>query len=304
MRLRSSSKSQETSNYPPVKLILVAAFAPILFLSCCLRLFNHQQDDNFRDNKSEPVSIDDQQFIWSHKLNDWTLSLESTQKSEEQDHDPTCIWPDECQPSGADRIVNQLKLRSQAGDKIFKIFLNSQGLSPDIQTCYVNQCQITYDRIEADALIFPNADVDHSQSLDSHRTRQIWIAYLLESPINTFDPRFPRINRGAHIFNWTASYRSDSDLVAPYSKFVPYEDKIDSLQIARNLSKIKHQLYDRHNRELIDRIYASAPHHHKDLIESKRSKVAWFASNCFAKNNRLELARELSNYIQVDIYGR
>lgn len=31
--------------------------------------------------------------------------------------------------------------------------------------------------------------------------------------------------------------------------------------------------------------------------------VAWFVSNCGAKNNRLEFAHQLQKYIDVDIYG-
>jgi len=43
----------------------------------------------------------------------------------------------------------------------------------------------------------------------------------------------------------------------------------------------------------------------KQLImqKNKTKKVAWFVSNCGASNNRLEIAHELQNYIQVDIYG-
>lgn len=37
--------------------------------------------------------------------------------------------------------------------------------------------------------------------------------------------------------------------------------------------------------------------------EDNRNRVAWFVSNCGAKNSRLEYARELAKYIDVDIYG-
>ena len=36
----------------------------------------------------------------------------------------------------------------------------------------------------------------------------------------------------------------------------------------------------------------------------KTRKVAWFVSNCNARNKRIEYARELSKYIEVDIFGR
>ena len=40
-----------------------------------------------------------------------------------------------------------------------------------------------------------------------------------------------------------------------------------------------------------------------NFAEGKTKKVAWFVSNCVAKNNRLEFAHELGKHIQVDIYG-
>lgn len=41
----------------------------------------------------------------------------------------------------------------------------------------------------------------------------------------------------------------------------------------------------------------------KNYAAGKTKKIAWFVSNCVAKNNRLEYARELGKYIEVDIYG-
>uniref|UniRef100_A0A8D8SEM5 Fucosyltransferase n=1 Tax=Cacopsylla melanoneura TaxID=428564 RepID=A0A8D8SEM5_9HEMI len=41
----------------------------------------------------------------------------------------------------------------------------------------------------------------------------------------------------------------------------------------------------------------------KNYAANKTHKVAWFVSNCGAKNNRLQYAHELSKYIEVDIYG-
>ena len=40
-----------------------------------------------------------------------------------------------------------------------------------------------------------------------------------------------------------------------------------------------------------------------DYALNKTKKVAWFVSNCEAKNGRLDYARQLGKYIQVDIYG-
>lgn len=40
-----------------------------------------------------------------------------------------------------------------------------------------------------------------------------------------------------------------------------------------------------------------------ELLSKKTKKVAWFVSNCGAKNKRLEYALELGEHIEVDIYG-
>jgi len=75
------------------------------------------------------------------------------------------------------------------------------------------------------------------------------------------------------VFNWTATYRSDSELVAPYEKWVYYDETIHRKPTTVN--------------------YAA----------NKTKKVAWFVSNCGANNNRLDYARDLQKFIQVDIYG-
>ena len=41
----------------------------------------------------------------------------------------------------------------------------------------------------------------------------------------------------------------------------------------------------------------------RDMAANKTKAVAWFVSNCGARNGRLNYAKELSKYIEVDIYG-
>jgi glycoprotein 3-alpha-L-fucosyltransferase len=76
------------------------------------------------------------------------------------------------------------------------------------------------------------------------------------------------------VFNWTATYRHDSDIVAPYEKIVYKENKTKTKPLGKN--------------------YAFG----------KNKKVAWFVSRCATPNKRLEYAIELQKYIQVDIFGQ
>ena len=108
----------------------------------------------------------------------------------------------------------------------------------------------------------PGKALNHKRSSD-----QIWIVYMLESPQNASP-----FSKDVKI-NWTATYRSDSELVAPYEKWVYYDDSIQRRPVTFN--------------------YAA----------NKTKKVAWFVSNCNAANNRLQYAQALQEHIQVDIYG-
>lgn len=92
--------------------------------------------------------------------------------------------------------------------------------------------------------------------------------YHLECPYHTQHVKYN------DVFNWTATYRRDSDLVAPYEKFVYYDSSVRQL-----------------NRPL------------KNYAANKTKQVAWFVSNCGARNGRLQYAHELQKYIAVDIYG-
>jgi glycoprotein 3-alpha-L-fucosyltransferase len=242
----------------------------------------------------------DELLIWSAERKDWALSSWVEVAGHEDasfGRGDGCLWPEDSvggHCSTGDRIINQLKWSSSPpADKLFKIAWANDYSLPDGQTifirdkCTIDRCLITHNLSEADAIVFPNSDVHMEQPMDpGRRAEQIWVAHFLESPPNTFDPRFDRKHRGKHEFNWTASYRSDSDIVTPYAKFVPY--LIDASRQADTFVRQRRWLEQKH----------------RALIDRKETKVAWFVSNCHAKNNRLEFARELSQYIQVDVFGK
>ena len=99
---------------------------------------------------------------------------------------------------------------------------------------------------------------------------QVWIYHQLESPHHsgTFPPH------AKDKINWTATYRADSTIVTPYEKFVLYNPNIRGIKQAKNYSA------------------------------GKTKQVAWFVSNCGARNGRLQFAKELGKFVSVDIYGR
>lgn len=137
--------------------------------------------------------------------------------------------------------------------------------------CPVNSCTVTDNRdwaSKADLVL--HKDVYNPVQVGGafRSPNQIHMIYYLECPFNTL-----RTSVGS-VFNWTATYRRDSDIVTPYAKWVYYDEKIKQ-------------------KEQQDRNYAT----------NKTKKVAWFVSNCEAHNKRMEYAMQLVQYIRVDIYG-
>ncbi|CAG0905700.1 unnamed protein product, partial [Darwinula stevensoni] len=177
-----------------------------------------------------------------------------------------------------DRILNQLvyskKHDAKEGPTKLKTILLYDGTWPDVrlgrdhflhQRCPVDACRLTKENTEAaDAVLFKEST---PKITNLHRSPgQLWIAYLLESPLNTEFSGWTDID-------WTASYRRDSDIVTPYEKWVYYDPEVKSKAQTR------------------------------DYASGKTKKVAWFVSNCHALNHRTQYALELARHIDVDVYG-
>lgn len=139
-------------------------------------------------------------------------------------------------------------------------------VGPDIffqQRCPVNTCTIVRDNPDdADLILFK----DYITHVGRRSYNQVWMLYFLECPYHTQSVKNALVN-------WTATYRRDSDVVAPYERWQYYDSSVTQISQTFN--------------------YAA----------NKTKKVAWFVSNCHPRNQRMHYARELSKYIQVDIYG-
>ncbi|XP_064634590.1 glycoprotein 3-alpha-L-fucosyltransferase A-like isoform X2 [Lineus longissimus] len=193
------------------------------------------------------------------------------------------VWPD-TKYDWDDRIVTQLMhipeaVKEEQKKPFYKqklktiVFWNSGGIVEGRQRllddgCPVSQCYLSRNsRLldKADAVLFTRM---MPRGL-TKRNGQIWVYFSLESPLHTSTLRHVR-----GLVNWTATYRRDSVIVAPYEKFVPYTAGVTEKPQQKN--------------------YASG----------KTKMVAWLVSNCAAKSNRGKVAQELSRYVRVDIYGR
>jgi len=210
-----------------------------------------------------------------------TLMRKPQQFTDYYHNDSSWIWPDAAHPED-DRIISQMRygladLPPDSLPRPMKKILVYTGLRDGMQSgrssftrqkCPVDQCELTASRgatSSADVILWQN----HLSTPGGVRPPgQIWMIFFLESPYHT-----PGLSSFNNQVNWTATYRRDSTMVAPYERFTYFNSSVTELPLTKN--------------------YAAG----------KTKKIAWFVSNCGARNNRLGYAQELGKYIEVDIYG-
>ncbi|XP_021953092.2 alpha-(1,3)-fucosyltransferase C [Folsomia candida] len=107
---------------------------------------------------------------------------------------------------------------------------------------------------------------------------QVWVYLNRESPVYIEEDLTPYAN----LFNWTMTYRTDSDVVYPYGVIVDE----DATQ-------------DRMSRQLINSDYSN-------WIEFTRKKTklaAWVVTHCETDGKRENLVEELRQFLDIDIFG-
>lgn len=136
------------------------------------------------------------------------------------------------------------------------------------------QCTFTYKKSEmgnADVVAFHDADMP-KRLPPRTKMSQIWVYFNLESPVNS------QARDYRNVFNWSMSYRVDSDIFAPYGDFTPLDCK--EKQIAERLNS------------------------GRNYSHGKTKMIAWISSNCRDTFGRYSYVNALSKYIQVDIFGK
>ncbi|KAK4878323.1 hypothetical protein RN001_010829 [Aquatica leii] len=147
--------------------------------------------------------------------------------------------------------------------------------SEPFSECEYKNCFITKNRSflsvdKFDAIIFHGNEFDEKEHKvpSARNPNQIYIFVNGESPVMTFKGLQP-FN---YFYNWTMTYRSDSEIQFPYEAVV----KKDT-----------------------DYVLPS-----KDFVQNKTKFMAWFVSRCEAWSRREVLINNLKQYIPIDVYGK
>ncbi|CAN7982876.1 unnamed protein product, partial [Ixodes hexagonus] len=134
------------------------------------------------------------------------------------------------------------------------------------------KCYVTNDRSllnYSDAVVFHVLDWNVKDVPLLRSPAQRWVWWIMESPHNTW---FGDYHTMKSTFNWTMSYRRDSDVLVPYGRFVERND-------------------------------STAKGHNVTYWKSKNTTAMWLVSNCVTRGGREAYIEELRKHIQVDIYG-
>lgn len=187
-------------------------------------------------------------------------------------------------------------------DKTYSVLFNNEnyglGVGRDVYRkagCPVWQCETSEDRSnlsQYDAIIFRYRNWNDSDLPANRLPHQRYIFFEYESaawPMGDWPMPENRYvaTRMNGFFNWTMTYRWDSDVVHPYGWIEPINSS--AVPLHPNEEQVERLIS-----EPVDINYAAG----------KTKMAAWFNSMCSSKSGREAVVEELTqNGIQVDVYG-
>ena len=127
----------------------------------------------------------------------------------------------------------------------------------------------------------------------TRRPEQLYVVSMLETPPHTWRT----FEKDHNYFNWTMTYRFESDVFWPYGYFV--EKRTD-----RVITPAHQPVWRQLEADHFDR-----PFFHNEttvqLIKGKTKMAAWFVSNCnLTPSKRMDVAKQMQKFLSVDIYGK
>lgn len=149
--------------------------------------------------------------------------------------------------------------------------------------CPTWQCETTdiRDNVEQfDAIVFHLRSWTRNDLPTKRSPHQRYVFWSMESPAW----RYVNTDLMGGFFNWTMTYRWDSDVVRPYGWIEP----TGSVPLHPDEATLKQLI-----KSPATRNYA----------EGKTKMVAWFVSNCVSFSGRGEFVEHLQRFVMVDVYG-
>ncbi|XP_045448772.1 4-galactosyl-N-acetylglucosaminide 3-alpha-L-fucosyltransferase FUT6-like [Melitaea cinxia] len=177
---------------------------------------------------------------------------------------------------------------SNLGTFMFKNFSQEIKLTKEndpLSECSVHNCEFTRDDTtisSADAVVI-HIQKGILPNVTGRNPKQRWIFLSDESPMHSFSMSKspPKILDLANIFNWSMTYRSDSDVPVPYGRTIPLQKPILNEMTDEYLTKLI-PYWNNKQRDILATI----------LI-----------SNC-GVSRRMAYLKELQEQMSVEVYGQ
>ena len=158
-----------------------------------------------------------------------------------------------------------------------------------------NHCDITtdYNRFsEADAVVYHMREsIDRNQATAKRLSKQRFVFALWEPPIHT-----PNLKSYRQFFNWTMTYRFDSDIITSYYSGNGY--------IHKSSKFYRLMLHENSTRKLNFKVKTVDYQPSNETLRKKLGTAAALISNCGGNSQRLAFIKRLQRYSDVTVYGR
>lgn len=144
----------------------------------------------------------------------------------------------------------------------------------------------------SDAVVVHSKDLLYMPSKSYNRNpRQLWLFYSLEPQKLSFCSSHYKITDFDDLFNLTATFKTDSDIPLSYKDFLDWSDlEYDRLYVEQFIKSSNKDNLTEFTLDLKQK--------------SKNTTIAWFVSHCFTNSKREDYVKELSKYINIDIFGK
>lgn len=162
----------------------------------------------------------------------------------------------------------------------------------EFQNCYITDHKELFDDMtDYDAILFNSIDIKDGYSALPELRSDNQLYFFVSTESAKMYPVHDYLN---WYFNYTWTYRMDSDIIYPYF-------------VARNrdgeVVAPKKEVHWMDTKEM-----KRATHDIKDKLRTKKKAAAWFVTNCLAISNRVNYVRNLrealTNYnLDIDTYG-
>jgi len=132
-----------------------------------------------------------------------------------------------------------------------------------------------------DAIFFHQRSLDFNDIPEKRLPSQRYVHYIMESA----QYLYLDIGTMNNFFNWTMTYRRDSDFYRPYARIVKIKSHPEGKDLEEFIKK-----FGRENKHL--------------ARGNKENKAAWFVSHCATQARREKYVKMLKKKMDVDVYGK